>query len=102
MKWGLAWQVGLFALAFILGSCAILGVIHHHRRQHFESLFAQQAEDEKERLRSQIEVNGRSLRNFCYDYSYWDELVAFVSRPSRKWADENLHAPMDSFRIDGV
>lgn len=41
-----------------------------------------------------LELNGSSLRTLVYDYTYWDEMVRFVTTGDSKWAAENLHNEM--------
>lgn len=101
-RWGLGSRLCALTTLFGLGSLLILAVIHHHRVGQLRGLFERQAEDERARLASQIELEGRTLANFAYDYTYWDDMVAFVRKPRPAWAAENIRPPMESFQIDGV
>jgi signal transduction histidine kinase len=49
-----------------------------------------------------IELTGLPLKNFAYDYSYWDDLVAFVDKPDPQWAKLNLEASLATFKANGV
>jgi|GEM_PF-2626621 len=101
-RWGLGTRLCALTTAFGLGSLFILAVIHHHRVGQLRTLFERQAEEERARLLSQIELEGRTLANFAYDYTYWDDMVTFVRKPRPSWAAENIRTPMESFQIDGV
>ncbi len=47
---------------------------------------------EKIRQTDQVfRLQSRSFRYYVYDYSYWDELVAYVHNPDPEWIRANRH-----------
>ncbi len=48
-------------------------------------------------LEKATNVLGKSLFNYVYDYTYWDEMVEFVENPSEKWAFENIDQTLETF-----
>lgn len=49
-----------------------------------------------------VELKTGKFKTFAYDYSYWDELVAYVADPSPQWAQVNLEATMGIFETDAL
>jgi PAS domain S-box-containing protein len=44
----------------------------------------------------------QSLATFVYDYTYWDDMVAFLKTGDRKWAKDNIETPLSSFKVNAV
>src|SRR5688572_26472709 len=49
-----------------------------------------------------VQLMGNPLHFFVSDYSPWDDLVGFVDAPDSDWANNNIHAPLDNFKIEAV
>uniref|UniRef100_B8HR06 histidine kinase n=1 Tax=Cyanothece sp. (strain PCC 7425 / ATCC 29141) TaxID=395961 RepID=B8HR06_CYAP4 len=49
-----------------------------------------------------IKLNSKSLTNFTYDYSYWDEMVKFVQTKDSLWARENLQVVMPTYNLNAI
>jgi PAS domain S-box-containing protein len=49
-----------------------------------------------------IKLKAQSLENTAKDYTFWDEMVAFVSTADMKWAVMNLDPMLETFNIDSV
>ncbi|NPV14900.1 PAS domain S-box protein [candidate division WOR-3 bacterium] len=49
-----------------------------------------------------LELKGSSLKNFAYDYTYWDEMVSAVRNKNRKFFDENVAEPLGTYQADGA
>ncbi len=81
---------------FILLGCIVTafgGSLWFLQRSHREEAARMLAAVEEERrvlLDRMLELTGLPLANFANDYSYWDELLAFVGRPDPEWARINL------------
>lgn len=67
------------------------------------ALVMQSHQKEKEDLFERIvDIQSKSVRNFVYDYTYWDEMVDFVKHRDPGWAEENIKASISTFGIDVV
>ncbi len=53
-------------------------------------------------LEKASDVLSKSLYNYAYDYTYWDEMVNFVKNPSQQWAIENLDNTLSVFNANLV
>lgn len=53
-------------------------------------------------LEKASEVLSKSLYNYAYDYTYWDEMVNFVKNPNQKWASENIDNTLSVFNANIV
>jgi len=49
-----------------------------------------------------VELQSKPYQVFSYDYSYWDDMVRFVSRPESGWARENIDEGMGTFGADAA
>ncbi len=47
-----------------------------------------------------IGFNSKSLNNFAYDYTYWDDMVKCVLEKDLAWADEMINTSLSTFDID--
>lgn len=53
-------------------------------------------------LEKASDLLSKSLYNYAYDYTYWDEMVNFVKNPSKEWAIENIDNTLAVFNVDVV
>jgi PAS domain S-box-containing protein len=51
---------------------------------------------------SLVELSSSGLSSFASDYSYWDDMVEFVSHPESKFGEENIPASLPIFKADEV
>lgn len=66
-------------------------------------LFQQSQEQDQKLLVDRIlELKGSSLEMFAYDYTFWDEMVNFVKKPTKKWASENIETAMSTYKANMV
>jgi len=49
-----------------------------------------------------LELKGATLKTFSIDYTFWDEMVDFVKRADKEWAEQNIKAGAKSFGADAV
>lgn len=47
-------------------------------------------------------IQSESLKECVNDYTYWDEMVAFVTLKDEKWAKVNLFTMLQSYKINSV
>ncbi|HYC69926.1 MAG TPA: CHASE4 domain-containing protein [Opitutaceae bacterium] len=87
----------LFTLALVI-YVACIGLLERSQRQEEAATLAALRAERADLLARLAELNGLTLRNFANDYSYWDELVAFVQRPDPDWARENLEVSLATFQ----
>ena len=57
------------------------------KRFHFEKLVA---------------LKGQPLQYFANDYSFWDDMVDFIAKPDKEWAQDNLDTGLDTFHAYGL
>ncbi len=93
IKLRLALLLGLLLVAFL----ASLLLLRRLEKQQLEAMLASSQRDSIELLDRWIDLTGQSLRQFAYDYSLWDDMVAFVERPDAEWARVNLEASLPNF-----
>lgn len=49
-----------------------------------------------------INFKSKNLLSFTFDYTYWDEMVAFVKSGDSIWATENIDVSLSTYDIDYV
>jgi signal transduction histidine kinase len=90
--------IGLL-LALFLGGVYLLNSTHRAET----SRVVQAAQQERSRLLDEVlSLVGYPLNQFTRDYSLWDEMANFVAHPNPKWADININASLESFRLRAV
>lgn len=98
IKLRLALLLGLLLVAFL----ASLLLLRRLEKQQLEAMLASSQRDSIELLDRWIDLTGQSLRQFAYDYSLWDDMVAFVERPDPDWAKVNLEASLPNFNAHAI
>jgi len=61
-----------------------------------------QAEEKQRLLKRVVDSVSEKQKVFAYDYSYWDELIEFVYKPTQQWAEENLNESLKTFEIQAI
>ena len=84
--------VGLFLLGLFL--------IWRETNRQVKVALDQQVEENQKFFEKIVELSGRSLYVFSYDYSYWDEFVRFVEEGDTAWGIENIDASMSTYTAD--
>jgi PAS domain S-box-containing protein len=49
-----------------------------------------------------VEFESKDLLTFTLDYTYWDDMVAFINNGDLKWARENIETSIPTYNIDFV
>jgi signal transduction histidine kinase len=98
IKLRLALLLGLLLVVFL----AALFLLRRLEKQQLEAMLASSQRDSIELLDRWLDLTGQSLRQFAYDYSLWDEMVAFVESPDAEWARVNLDASLPNFNAHAV
>ncbi len=93
IKLRLALLLGLLLVAFL----GALFMLRRLEKQQLEAMLASSQRDSIELLDRWIDLTGQSLRQFAFDYSLWDDLVAFIERPDPNWAQINVDASLPNF-----
>ena len=50
-------------------------------------------------LTTTVETITKNMNEWCYDYTYWDEMVEFVKNPDASWAKRNIEASTINYEI---
>lgn len=77
--------------------CAAILLWHTVENRRLSVGYAKARADTASTVRKLIELKGEKLANLSYDYSYWDEMVSFVSTRDPQWARENIVASLDTY-----
>lgn len=65
-------------------------------------LFAEKEESARTLLDKSIALNGNRLEAFSVDYSFWDDMVEFVSTGNKKWAANNIDTGLATFKANAA
>jgi PAS domain S-box-containing protein len=66
------------------------------------SILQNRAREKKALLDLVAMLNGNSIKNLAYDYTYWDEMVDFVKNPSPQWAADNLETSLSTYNVNAI
>ncbi len=88
--------MSVIALAMIAG----LHLLEKADQEKIALLMSNESNEKKALFDKIIEFKSKSLENFVYDYTYWDEMVRFVKSGNKLWAEENIDASIPTFNID--
>jgi signal transduction histidine kinase len=87
-------------IAFI-GLSMIIGILISRQmdRQRVELLLEKKKTESSVFLNQVVDFKSRSLTNFSYDYTYWDEMVGYTEHRDHKWAVDNIQVSLPTFEI---
>jgi len=95
-------RLALFILVVTVAFMAGLTVIRWLETERVNSLFADREREENLNFDKLRELKGLPLKTMAYDYTFWDEMVAFVSRPNKKWATQNIEVSLGTFKVNAA
>ena len=90
--------IAVFTALFLLGAGAISVGETQRNRSYAEIFQATQAQF----FGHLLTLKGASLQTLSVDYTFWDEMVAFVGTGNREWAHENLDTALSTFGVDAL
>ncbi|MDD4492521.1 MAG: ATP-binding protein [Bacteroidales bacterium] len=88
-------MTGLFFLLVTL----VMSKLENRESENIFQASQQQLEQEAKAL---ISISNRPLGQIAWDYTYWDEFVAAISRNDQKWFKDNITTILTSFRLEYV
>lgn len=77
-----------------------LAILHFAESSQTELLVNDLTNSKRQSLSTVMRLHGRLLENLAYDYSYWDDMVAFVSSRDSVWASVNIESTMPTYGAD--
>ena len=94
-------------LAIVLAFCFMLFVgtiffFYITEKQGIETIFKIDAKNTEEVFDRVNSIVGGSLETFVYDYTYWDEMVAFMRTGNKAWAEVNIDASLSTYKANAV
>lgn len=91
--------MALMCLAILILLGALL--LFRHSQNTTLRLIAQNEEQSRLLLVDRIvSMKSQTLKNMANDYTFWDDMVAFIASPSGEWAKQNIDTALDTFHID--
>lgn len=90
-------RVILLILIISVFFCIGLYYLRENEQRKVEALLKDKKQEKTALLVKVVGVLGHSLYQFVYDYSYWDDMLKFVSVPDPKWAYVNIETVMPTF-----
>ena len=93
--------IGLLAINVILFVLFLMAFLWTETKRQ-EELLSVQGREAVERLKDIVQLQGQPLERQIDDYTCWDEVVRFISKPDPQWAVENLEAGMELYSGEGL
>jgi signal transduction histidine kinase len=97
-------QFKIIALITLVTAFFVLGLLSLNKSEtkNISMLLKDRVSEKDTIIRKIIDLKSKTLISYVYDYSYWDEMLAFVKTKDEKWAYENLITPMPTFNINAI
>jgi signal transduction histidine kinase len=89
----------LVALVWLLLVFGIV-LIQRFDHQRLEAMLKNKSTEKALLLDHVIDFKSSSLRDFAFDNTYWDDMVAFTKTGDRNWAHDNIELSLPTFDID--
>jgi len=95
-------QNRIILLIALIAICIIAGIFisRYLGRQRVESMLDKKKTEAAGFLTKVIDFKSRSLKNFAYDYTFWDEMVDFTKNPDTIWAVDNIKVSLPTFNLN--
>jgi len=97
-------QNRIIVLIAIIGAAMVTGIFLslNLERGRMKLLLGRELEDNHLLTQRVIDLKAKSLIDFAYDYTYWDEMVDFIREKDLQWAEEMIKSSIPTFGIDYV
>ncbi|MFA6127289.1 MAG: ATP-binding protein [Bacteroidales bacterium] len=95
-------QNRIFLLIALIAVSMVVGIILSRvvERGHIQSMLDKKKTESAVLLARVVDFKSRSLRDFAYDYTYWDDMVNYTRTKDIQWADDNINVSLPTFNID--
>lgn len=95
-------QTKLTLLLFLLIAVSMIGFLYlrYLENNRADVLFRDQEQEKAVFFDKIVNLKGASLQAFATDYTFFDEMVRFVSTGDRKWGVENISTGMETFHAN--
>ena len=98
----LRWRLSLFFVALLI--LYTTGVVYirswHSAKVH--RFLEQQVGQQRDFFAQRVNLLGRTLGTFAYDYTFWDDMVEMVHNADTAWADEYVAEALETYQADAV
>lgn len=84
-------------LAFLFFTVISLYFMNLNTVQSANMLTQEATQRQTELLTETDKIFSQSMEQFCFDVTFWDELVTFAHNPQNEWADINIGYPISSY-----
>jgi len=93
-------RFGLLFLIFLLMMGA--GYFYQWNKQTSQQLEIKQMQSKEflKTFRTIVSLKSSKTKTYAYDYSYWDEMVTFLSERNAEWAQINIASSLESMETD--
>ena len=95
-------RVGLLTGILVFVSSAGILLLYRTEAQRAALLFQDQAHKVETNFDSLVTLKGESLRSMSVDYTYWDDMVAFVRHGRAEWARTNIEVALPTYNVATV
>jgi signal transduction histidine kinase len=93
----------LFALLATLVMAVISSIIAFWLNNRQELLITNHnIEQHNHTCKAAIDIQSSKVNQIVYDYSFWDDYVTFIKKPSHAWGKENISNLVTSYDLDAV
>jgi sensor domain CHASE-containing protein len=102
MKTKIQTKLILLLCFVILAFTIVLLIINNFEKDRAVLLFQEQSASKELFFDKIVKLKEASLKNYAFDYSYWDEMVAFVGTKDKTWAKVNIDDSLPTYKCEGA
>ncbi|MDP4195841.1 MAG: ATP-binding protein [Bacteroidota bacterium] len=97
-------QRRIIVLLVLISTLFLFGLIwlNQAEKTKFEKILQERIHEKKDIFNQADSTLRSNLHTFAYDYSYWDEMFNFVSKPDSVWAYNNIVTSLPTFRANAA
>ncbi len=93
-------KINRFILLLAAFLCGVIAIYEVQRNQQIEKLVKEKRQDKEALVREILNFQGAPAKMLTDDYSLWDEMVEFIRKPDKRWAELNLQSAYKTFQSD--
>jgi len=71
-------------------------------KQKLIELFSNEEGEIQQTFEKIMELKGKTLSTLAYEYTYWDQMVDFVSSRDQSWANENINTALNPYNANAI
>jgi len=95
-------RITLMLAVIIAAFVGLYGLLMRYEKERDVTFFQREAEERRLYFGKLLKINETVLENLAGDYSYWDQMIEFLSTVNKKWASENIDTSLPIYKATAL